>query len=163
MKKTALARALRGGDCRLSSRNCAFCRALRKASRPRIEPRAKISQQMHRLNRIEVTTAYPFLLNVYHDFSVGSLSEDELKYSRRFTHKPTEIPRLLLASKRRCERRIIRVMSNSENDSFRPSFTGVEIASKRHKLLERGSRSHSSTWSLFPFLRCRLNTSCRRP
>src|ERR1700736_2569480 len=38
-----------------------------KLLNPALEPSAKISQQMHRLNRIEVTTAYPFLLNVYHD------------------------------------------------------------------------------------------------
>jgi uncharacterized protein with ParB-like and HNH nuclease domain len=44
---------------------------------PGLEPSENISRQMHRLNRIEVTTAYPFLLNVYHDFSVGSLSESE--------------------------------------------------------------------------------------
>ena len=31
----------------------------------------------HRFNRIEVTTAYPFLLSVYHDFSLGRISECE--------------------------------------------------------------------------------------
>ena len=44
---------------------------------PALESSTKVSQQMHRLNRIEVTTAYPFLLNVYHDFSVGRISEYE--------------------------------------------------------------------------------------
>ena len=32
---------------------------------------------MHRLNRIEVTTAYPFLLNIYHDYTAGKVSEEE--------------------------------------------------------------------------------------
>ena len=44
---------------------------------PSLEPSASISHQMHRLNRIEVTTAYPFLLNIYHDYTAGKVSEDE--------------------------------------------------------------------------------------
>jgi hypothetical protein len=32
---------------------------------------------MHRLNRIEVTTAYPFLLNIYNDHTAGTVSEGE--------------------------------------------------------------------------------------
>ncbi len=44
---------------------------------PSLEPSSSISHQMHRLNRIEVTTAYPFLLNIYHDYTAGKVSEDE--------------------------------------------------------------------------------------
>src|SRR5260370_23867009 len=32
---------------------------------------------MHRLNRIELTTAYPFLLNIYSDYTAGKISEGE--------------------------------------------------------------------------------------
>ena len=44
---------------------------------PSLEPSGSVSHQMHRLNRIEVTTAYPFLLNIYDDYSAGKLSEDQ--------------------------------------------------------------------------------------
>ena len=44
---------------------------------PSLEPSANISHQMHRLNRIEVTTAYPFLLNIYNDHTAGTVSESE--------------------------------------------------------------------------------------
>ena len=44
---------------------------------PSLEPSASISHQMHRLNRIEVTTAYPFLLNIYNDYTAGKVSEVE--------------------------------------------------------------------------------------
>jgi hypothetical protein len=54
-----------------------FAELYLKLLNPALEPSAKISQQMQRLNRIEVTTIYPFLLNVYHAFSIGRISEDE--------------------------------------------------------------------------------------
>jgi hypothetical protein len=44
---------------------------------PSLEPSGSVSHQMHRLNRIEVTTAYPFLLNIYDDYTAGKLSEDK--------------------------------------------------------------------------------------
>lgn len=44
--------------------------------RPDEEPSLRIRERMSRLNRIEVTTAYPFLLNVYHDYASRRLSED---------------------------------------------------------------------------------------
>lgn len=44
---------------------------------PSLEPSVSISHQMHRLNRIEVTTAYPFLLNIYNDHTAGTVSEGE--------------------------------------------------------------------------------------
>jgi len=43
--------------------------------RPELETSSNVSQQMRRLNRIEVTTTYPLLLNVYQDFVTGKLSE----------------------------------------------------------------------------------------
>lgn len=46
--------------------------------RPDEESSSKIRHRMHRLNRIEVTTAYPFLLNLFHDRAQERLSEDEL-------------------------------------------------------------------------------------
>jgi uncharacterized protein with ParB-like and HNH nuclease domain len=164
-----------------------FAELYLKLLNPALEPSAKIGQQMHRLNRIEVTTAYPFLLNVYHDFSVGRISEYEfaevigvlenfrfaascaafrpmvsIKFSRRFTLRPTKTPRLSLASKMRYGRKTIRVMSNSENDLYRPNFMAAAIALKRRRLFWKGSKSRSSTRNPFPFLRFRLNTSCHR-
>ena len=44
---------------------------------PSLQSSASISHQMHRLNRIEVTTAYPFLLNIYNDYSTRKISEAE--------------------------------------------------------------------------------------
>jgi len=41
------------------------------------EPNPKLRERLERLNRIEVTTAYPFLLNLYHDLSGSTLSEPQ--------------------------------------------------------------------------------------
>jgi hypothetical protein len=41
------------------------------------EPRGPIAERIDRLNRNEATTAYPFLLNVYHSHKTGSVSEAE--------------------------------------------------------------------------------------
>ena len=41
---------------------------------PETEPERRISERMERLNRIEVTTAYPLILNVYDDYSTGAIS-----------------------------------------------------------------------------------------
>jgi hypothetical protein len=41
------------------------------------EPSLKVRERMRRLNRIEVTTTYPFLLNVYHDYVSQKISEAE--------------------------------------------------------------------------------------
>jgi uncharacterized protein with ParB-like and HNH nuclease domain len=41
------------------------------------EPNAAIRRRMQRLNRLEVTTAYPFLLNVYDDFARGAITEEQ--------------------------------------------------------------------------------------
>ena len=44
---------------------------------PEREPNPKLRERLERLNRIEVTTAYPFLLNLYHDLSESTLSEPQ--------------------------------------------------------------------------------------
>ena len=54
-----------------------FAKLYARLLRPELEPRSMVSQQMRRLNRIEVTTAYPLLLNVYQDFAAGMLSEGD--------------------------------------------------------------------------------------
>lgn len=46
-----------------------------KLLHPEVEPNVNLRERMKRLNRIEVTVAYPFLLNLYRDFSKGQLSE----------------------------------------------------------------------------------------
>jgi uncharacterized protein with ParB-like and HNH nuclease domain len=48
-----------------------------KLLHPEHEPSAKLRQQLTMLNRIEVTTAYPFLLNIYRDYAAGSLFEPQ--------------------------------------------------------------------------------------
>jgi len=44
---------------------------------PEKETNAKLRNPLERLNRLEVTTAYPFLLNCYSDYNNGQLSVDE--------------------------------------------------------------------------------------
>jgi len=44
---------------------------------PEREPNLKIRQALFRINRIEVTTAYPFLLNCYDDYYKERISADE--------------------------------------------------------------------------------------
>lgn len=48
-----------------------------KLIRPDEEPKNNLRSRLTRLNRIEVTVAYPFLLNVYHDYSTAIISEEE--------------------------------------------------------------------------------------
>lgn len=48
-----------------------------KLLHPELEPSALISRQMKRINRVELTTAYPFLLNIYSDYTTGKVSEGE--------------------------------------------------------------------------------------
>ena len=52
-----------------------FSRFYAKLLQPQEEKSAKIRERMDRLNRYEATTAYPFLLNVYHDYERKKLSE----------------------------------------------------------------------------------------
>ena len=44
---------------------------------PETESERRISERMERLNRIEVTTAYPLILNVYDDYSAGVISLED--------------------------------------------------------------------------------------
>jgi uncharacterized protein with ParB-like and HNH nuclease domain len=44
---------------------------------PDKEPHPIISKLLWRLNRIEVTTAYPFLLSVYHDYCLGKIQTEK--------------------------------------------------------------------------------------
>ncbi len=48
-----------------------------KLLRPGEENSYKLRERMKRLNRLEVTVAYPFLLNVYDDYTNQRISEDE--------------------------------------------------------------------------------------
>ena len=45
---------------------------------PEREPHTGLSEALRRLNRLDVTTAYPFLLNAYDELEAGKLSPDEL-------------------------------------------------------------------------------------
>ena len=44
---------------------------------PEREPNHALRQRLERLNRIEITTAYPFLLNVYRDFDKSIITSEE--------------------------------------------------------------------------------------
>jgi uncharacterized protein with ParB-like and HNH nuclease domain len=48
-----------------------------KLLNPEKEPSSWLRERLFRLNRIEVTVAYPFLLNVFADYANGRISEDE--------------------------------------------------------------------------------------
>ena len=50
-----------------------------KLLQPVREINPKIQNLLKRINRLEVTTAYPFLLNCYHDYSEGRLSADSFE------------------------------------------------------------------------------------
>jgi uncharacterized protein with ParB-like and HNH nuclease domain len=62
---------------RLLHKVAAYSRYYTKLLDPSEERSGRISARMTRLNRFEATTAYPFLLNVYHDYETGELSEDD--------------------------------------------------------------------------------------
>ena len=44
---------------------------------PEFEPEPELQKYFYRLNRIEVTTAYPLLLNFYNDYSKDKISKDQ--------------------------------------------------------------------------------------
>ncbi|WP_437930175.1 DUF262 domain-containing protein [Sorangium sp. So ce291] len=46
--------------------------------RPQHEPNTNLRDRLVRLNRLEVTVAYPFMLNVYGDYARGTLSEADV-------------------------------------------------------------------------------------
>jgi hypothetical protein len=54
-----------------------FAGYYQKFIQPNHEANFEISKALKRLNRLEVTTAYPFLLNCYHDYALGHLSADD--------------------------------------------------------------------------------------
>jgi uncharacterized protein with ParB-like and HNH nuclease domain len=54
-----------------------FSRYYEKLLDPAGEKSPRIVARLTRLNRFEATTAYPFLLNVYHDYATRKLSEDD--------------------------------------------------------------------------------------
>ncbi|MBK9927706.1 MAG: DUF262 domain-containing protein [Anaerolineales bacterium] len=44
---------------------------------PHLEQNKELQKALTRLSRMEITTAYPFLLNCYHDFATGQISSDD--------------------------------------------------------------------------------------
>lgn len=55
-----------------------FARYYAKLLSPGQEPSKTLSAALERINRLDVTTVYPFLLNVYHDYARQALSEAAL-------------------------------------------------------------------------------------
>jgi len=53
----------------------AFARYYANLLAPAQEPSKALSAALERINRLDVTTVYPFLLNVYHDYARHALSE----------------------------------------------------------------------------------------
>lgn len=63
------------GDALTSLKDIAnFAEYYQKLLSPENEPCVQIRNALLRLNRLEVTTAYPFLLNCYHDYIQGKLT-----------------------------------------------------------------------------------------
>jgi len=54
-----------------------FANYYKKLLYPEYEPNADIQRLVKRLNRIEVTTAYPFLLNCFDDYAQNKISTDD--------------------------------------------------------------------------------------
>lgn len=54
-----------------------FARYYQRILKPEHETDDKVQKCLTRLNRLEITTAYPFLLNCYHDYVNGTLSRDQ--------------------------------------------------------------------------------------
>ena len=55
-----------------------FAGYYKKFITPETESNLQLRNALVRLKRLEVTTAYPFLLNCYHDYAQGQISADEL-------------------------------------------------------------------------------------
>ncbi|TAF63741.1 MAG: DUF262 domain-containing protein [Cytophagales bacterium] len=53
-----------------------FAEYYHKLINPEMEKSAKLSRAIHRLNRIQVSTSYPFFLNCYQDYENGNISEE---------------------------------------------------------------------------------------
>ncbi len=53
-----------------------FSKYYQKLLQPTNEASSKIQEALIRLNRLEIATSYPFLLNCYHDYDRGDLSHD---------------------------------------------------------------------------------------
>jgi uncharacterized protein with ParB-like and HNH nuclease domain len=56
----------------------AFATYYQHISQPETEPDPQIRNRLVRLNRLEVTTTYPFLLNCYADYMQGTLKQEDL-------------------------------------------------------------------------------------
>jgi len=54
-----------------------FARYYSRLLEPNTEPNAQLRIALHRINRLEVNTAYPFFLNCYATYDEGNLSSDE--------------------------------------------------------------------------------------
>lgn len=60
-----------------------FANFYKKLLEPPNEVNTEIRERMERLNRIEVTTAYPFLLNVYDDYAQNRLDAGRADHASR--------------------------------------------------------------------------------
>lgn len=56
-----------------------FAKYYHKIIKLEVETNQEIRQALHRLNQIEITTAYPFLLKCYDDYEFGKLTSDDFK------------------------------------------------------------------------------------
>lgn len=69
---------LANSDARIALQELAtFARYYAQLRQPEQEPHPALSAALTRLNRLEVTTVYPFLLNVYHDYARQTLTAPE--------------------------------------------------------------------------------------
>ena len=56
---------------------CVFSESYSKLLNPEREPKEIVRKYLHRLNRLEVATVYPFLLNCYDDWMKNRITEQE--------------------------------------------------------------------------------------
>jgi uncharacterized protein with ParB-like and HNH nuclease domain len=140
----------------------AFSRYYARLLWPREERSARIADRVDRLNRYEATTAYPFLVNVYHDYERKKLPEADFVailemlesfLIRRFicgvpTSGLTKIFPVLYAQARRGAslvegvRQTLRDKSSPRDQQFREQFVTCKIyggdrSAKAKLILER--------------------------
>ncbi len=92
----------------------------KKLLKPELESDESIKKMLTRLNRIEVTTAYPLLLNFYHDYSGEKLSRDDF------------IEILKILENYLIRRFICNIPTNQLNKIFPPLYSSISSQSSQN-------------------------------
>lgn len=106
------------GDALECLKNLArFANYYQKLLHPEYETNTNIRRVLNRLNRIEVTTAYPFLLNCYDDYYQNNISADE------FVNMLKVIENFMI------RRFICNIPTNQLNKIFPPLYSQIQSKS----------------------------------